>query len=149
MTTEDKIREIYDCFRIIGGASRHHDKKQSRLFSNFSHQEFHAMMFIGGIGSCRMSDIAENMQLSLSSITAIVDKLVAKKMVKRIHSTEDRRIVQVALTDEASRIYTDAMNQHLNLLRNILSPLNSHEQDVFLSLFKKIAVSLKERRIEG
>ena len=120
MSTQDKIREISECFHAMRGAATHHDKKQERLFNDFSHQELHAIMYIGENGASKMSDIADDLQLSLSSITGIVDKLVAKKMARRIRSTEDRRIVQVLLTDEAAKLYKDGLNRHIDFVRNIL-----------------------------
>lgn len=148
MTTEDRLREISECFNSMNGATLHHDKKQLRFFSTFTHQELHALVFIGGNGPCSMSDIAKHLQLSLSSITGIIDKLIAKKMARRIRSTEDRRIVQVVLTDEATKLYRTAMNGRLDFVRKILNALSSHEQDVLLALFKKVAASLKEKQAE-
>lgn len=149
MSTEDKIREISEYFHSMRGVVKHHDKKQERFFNSVSHQALHAIVYIGENGASRMSDIAGNLQLSLSSITGIVDELVAKKMARRIRSTEDRRIVQVVLTDNADRLYKDAMNKHLDFVREILDTLTSQEQDQLLTLFKKIATSLKEKRTES
>jgi len=146
MTVEDKLREITKCFHAMRGAAKRHDKKQERFFHSFNHQELHAIVYIGDSGASRMSDIADNLQLSLSSITGLVDKLVAKKMVRRIRSTEDRRIVQVVLSDEATKLYKDAMSQHMDFVRDSLNALTPHEQDQLLSLFKKIATSMKDRR---
>jgi DNA-binding MarR family transcriptional regulator len=146
MSTEDKIREITEYFHSMRGVVKHHDKKQERFFNSVSHQELHTIVYIGENGASRMSDIADNLQLSLSSITGIVDKLVAKKMARRIRSTEDRRIVQVVLTDVADRLFKDAMNSHIDFVRDILNTLNSQEQDQLLALFKKIVAAMKDKR---
>ena len=146
MSTEDKIREITQCFHAMRGVERRHDKKQERFFNNISHQALHTIVYIGENGASRMSDIADNLQLSLSSITGIVDELVTKKMARRIRSTEDRRIVQVVLTDEANKLFKDAMKHHFDFVREILDTLSSQEQDQLLALFKKIAASMKEKR---
>ncbi|OGR94130.1 MAG: hypothetical protein A2016_05125 [Elusimicrobia bacterium GWF2_62_30] len=122
------------------------DKKLINIFSAFSPQEFHVLMTVGHAGNCIMSDIAARMQLSLSSITGIVDKLEAKKIVRRVRSGEDRRIVQVVLTDEGNKVYQTAREGHLEMVRNHLNALSPQEQDVFIALFRKIAATIKERK---
>jgi DNA-binding MarR family transcriptional regulator len=122
------------------------DKKLVNVFNTFSPQEFHVLMIVGQTGHCIMSDIADKVQLSLSSITGIVDKLEAKKIMRRNRSGEDRRIVEVVLTDEGREVYKTAMEGHLEFVRSLLNALNPHEQDVFLSLFRKIAEVLKGKK---
>lgn len=49
-------------------------------------------------GPYRMSDIADNIGSSYSATTAMIDRLVDKGLVKRVHSTTDRRVVTCELT---------------------------------------------------
>ena len=146
MTLENKTREISDCMHAIMAETQLNDKKLMSVFNAFSPPEFHVMMTVGHMGHCIMSDIAGRMQLSLSSITGIVDKLEAKKIVRRDRSAQDRRIVQVVLTDEGLKVHKTAMEGHLEFVRNLLKTLNPHEQDVFLALFRKIAEVIKAKK---
>lgn len=50
--------------------------------------------------SLRMSEIADKMGLSLSTVSEIIDRLEKIEAVKRLKSTEDGRVVLVKLTDE-------------------------------------------------
>ena len=96
-----------------------------------------------------MSDIAAKLQLSLSSITGIVDKLEAKKIVRRSRSIEDRRIIHVVLTDEGHKVYKTAMDGHLEKVRTHLNALSPQEQDIFIALFRKIAGVIKANKEKG
>lgn len=49
--------------------------------------------------SLRMSEIAEKMGLSLSTVSEIVDRLEKMDAVKRLKSPDDGRVVLVELTD--------------------------------------------------
>jgi DNA-binding MarR family transcriptional regulator len=48
---------------------------------------------------CRMSELAEITQQSAGTLTGIVDRLIEDGLVARVRDTDDRRVVQVALTD--------------------------------------------------
>ena len=146
MNIEKKTRELSDCMHAIMAEVNLNDKKLINIFSFFSPQEFHVLMTVGQMGNCIMSDIAARLQLSLSSITGIVDKLESKKVVRRSRSIEDRRIVQVVLTDEGAKFYKMAREGHLAMVRSHLDALNPQEQDTFLALFQKIAEVIKAKK---
>lgn len=149
MNIENKARALSDCMHAIMSETHFNDKKLINIFSTFSPQEFHVMMTVGHMGNCIMSDIAAKLQLSLSSITGIVDKLEAKKIVQRSRSIEDRRIVQVVLTEEGNKVFQTAMEGHLAMVRSHLDALSPQEQDVFLALFQKIAAVITAKRARG
>jgi len=149
MNFENKARELSDCVHAIMAEAHFNDKKMINIFSAFSPQEFHVMMTVGHMGQCIMSDIAARLQLSLSSITGIVDKLEAKKIVRRFRSIEDRRIVHVVLTDEGNKVFQTAMEGHLEMARSQLTALTPQEQDIFIGLFRKIAEVIKSKKERG
>jgi len=105
-------------------------------------QELNVINIIGENEPCIMSEIAKHAVLSLSSVTVIVDKLVKAKLVKRIRSEEDRRIVSGSLTDEGRKIYHIQIEHIHEIIRKILNTLEPGEQDTFLKLFQKIARSM-------
>jgi DNA-binding MarR family transcriptional regulator len=49
-------------------------------------------------GTCRMSELAEVTQQSAGTLTGIVDRLIEDGLVARVRDADDRRVVQVALT---------------------------------------------------
>lgn len=53
---------------------------------------------IRGVGTCRMSELAEITQQSAGTLTGIVDRLIEDGLVARVRDVEDRRVVQVTLT---------------------------------------------------
>ncbi len=54
---------------------------------------------IRSAGTCRMSELAELTNQSAGTLTGIVDRLIEDGLVRRVRDTDDRRVVQVALTD--------------------------------------------------
>jgi len=73
---------------------------------------------------------------------------VEKKIVKRERSEEDRRIVKVELTSEGEKIYEQALEVRLRMVRGMLGALNREEQEQFVNLFKKIGERIdKEKKV--
>ncbi len=109
---------------------------------DLSLQELNAISFIGREGPCIMRSIAEHMQLAVSTITTIVDKLVNKGLVIRERSEEDRRIVKVSLTEQGEMVYKADLDIHLELSQAMLSTLNEDEQEILIVLLRKISRKL-------
>ncbi|GEM_PF-1862699 len=108
---------------------------------NLSMQELNILNIIGDMEKCTMTDIAKRASLSLSSVTVIVDKLVKGKLVERIRSEEDRRIVWGGLTPEGYKIYLVQIKHMHGVLSKMLGPLLPEERASFLKVFKKIIQS--------
>ncbi|MDB5870590.1 MAG: MarR family transcriptional regulator [Ramlibacter sp.] len=54
-----------------------------------------------GAGST-VAELARNCQLDAGSMTRLLDRLEAKGLVRRVRSSEDRRVVNIELTDEGT-----------------------------------------------
>lgn len=65
--------------------------------------------------SMKISEISKKMGLSNSTVSALVDRLEDHKMVERLRSEEDRRVVYVQLTPETSKslISHDEVFEHM------------------------------------
>jgi DNA-binding MarR family transcriptional regulator len=63
--------------------------------------------------SLRMTDLAERVMLSPSGLTRLVDRLVAKGLVRRQGDSEDARVALACLTDEGLRLARRAARTHL------------------------------------
>lgn len=95
---------------------------------------------LGALAECprRMSDLAECAQTSQASLTGIVDRLEEHGLVRRTRSADDRRVVQVELTDEGQRISREAHTAMVTRLGQIIEPLTETERAEFLRLVRKL-----------
>jgi len=136
---ELRIQELSQYLIFMRKMQDQQDGAFLQSLGNLSMQELNVLNIIGDNEPCIMSDIARSAALSLSSVTVIVEKLVKKKLVQRVRSEEDRRIVKGALTLEGKKIHRVQIEHMHNVLRKILSLLTPDEQESFLKIFKKIA----------
>lgn len=103
-----------------------------------SAQEARVITLLGGKGTTIMSDLARASNLALSTATNTVDKLVNKELVERTRVDEDRRIVQVGLSEKGKRFYEAFVECRLAMGRNMLEALSPGEREIFLELMAKM-----------
>lgn len=107
--------------------------------ADLSMQELRVVERLGDVHSAKMKELAEYMPLAVNSVTSLVDNLEERGLVKRDRSVEDRRVVNVALTDSGLEVYEAAVAEKRSLLKLMLGALNVDEREVFMTLFRKIA----------
>jgi DNA-binding MarR family transcriptional regulator len=141
-TSKSMARELSAHFHVIREKLHGIDKHNAATAEVINFQEAHLLLSIGTKGPLTMSEIARTLQLTLSSVTAVVDKLEKKKFVRRARSAEDRRLVRVDLTASGGKFYNLVESAHLTLTGSMLKILDPAEREVFLGLFRKISQSL-------
>ena len=102
-------------------------------------REVRLIEIVGKKGQMMMTEIAEEAMLSLSTVTGLMDNLVAKALVRRERSELDRRVVRIELTDEGRKMYQQSLDFRSNLVHSMLASLEKQEQDALISLFRKIS----------
>ena len=100
--------------------------------------EIRVLDAIGTRRSWTMGCLARHIVMTMSSLTAVVDRLVTKGMVERQRSEKDRRQVLVALTPKGRGLFRQALRGRRQLARSMLSALNNRERKIFLGLMAKI-----------
>lgn len=91
-------------------------------------------------GSASVSEIAKATGLRKNGASVLVDRLVSKGVLNRTRSRQDRRVVQVHLTDAGKTLVTQTLQPKLGQsIREWLSPLSESEQELLLSFYERIA----------
>jgi DNA-binding MarR family transcriptional regulator len=95
--------------------------------------------------SARMTVIAEELNMGLSTVTGVIDRLVKLEIVAREDDPEDRRIVVCRLTEKGRSMVTNAWNGIRNRLAELLMeipeeklPLVDEVMDLFLSAGRSV-----------
>ncbi len=141
-----KARELSAHFHAIRERLHGLDKCNPETSEFLNVQEAHVLMSIGTGGAMTMSAIARALQLTLSSVTSVVDKLEKKDFVQRGRTATDRRVVRVELTKHGRKFYDLVEEAHLRLTGSILKMLDRDEQETLLRLFRKITDKLRQQR---
>src|ERR1700728_3091811 len=89
-------------------------------------------------GSLPVNTIGPIVDLTPGSISIAVDRLVAKGLVSRVESTEDRRVRIVTLTARGRDLIVTAFRKHAGQMKRVFSELSPEELRGFELALKKV-----------
>jgi len=99
-------------------------------------------------GSLPVNMIGPIVDLTPGSISTAVDRLVAKGLVSRVESTQDRRVRIVALSARGKDLIVSAFRKHSGQMRRVFSELSPEElrglETVLKKVGKRAAVLMEE-----
>ena len=98
-------------------------------------------------GPLPVNTIGPIVDLTPGSISIAVDRLVAKGLVSRVESTEDRRVRMVGLTPRGKDLIVPAFRKHAGQMKRVFSELSPEELrglEVALKKVGKRAAALME-----
>ena len=94
-------------------------------------------------GPKTMSELAEFMNLTAGSMTSAIDSLIKDKFVKRNFDKNDRRKINILLTQKGENIAKMLHEKHYEVSNKILDTISKKEQEIFLDLLEKITQKLE------
>jgi len=100
-------------------------------------------------GPLPVNTIGPIVDLTPGSISILVDRLVAKGLVSRVESAEDRRVRIVALSARGKDLIASAFRKHSGQMKRVFSELSPEELrglEVALKKVGKRAAALMEER---
>jgi DNA-binding MarR family transcriptional regulator len=118
----------------------------SEICGGFNEKEMQVVVFVGQHTSVKMTEISENLNSPLSTLTSVVDKLVEKKFLTRVHSDEDRRVVNVALAVKGKNSFKTFLDRKDEMAEKILSQYNATEQANFIGYIKKMTTTIESMK---
>ncbi|AZV50152.1 MULTISPECIES: MarR family transcriptional regulator [Bacillus] len=95
-------------------------------------------------GSLKISEIAERMEVKPSAVTLMADRLEQKNLIVRKHNTQDRRVINISLTDEGDRKFEDVLAGRKAIMARYLSYLTEEELLQAAHMTKKLAQAAAE-----
>lgn len=81
--------------------------------------------------------IRERMLDRMSDTSRIVDRLVAKQLVKKVVCTKDRRLVDVTITEKGQNLLKK-LDAAINRIDDIVSGINDKEAETLSKLLDKL-----------
>jgi DNA-binding MarR family transcriptional regulator len=138
---EKFINMLYSLVRAIKDDSG----RCAAMCDGVAEKEMIVIGFIGRKKRVKMSDIAENIEAPMSTLTKLIDRLVDKKILAREHSSDDRRAIYVSLSQHGKALYGSLGEQKKQLAEKLLSQYNEKEQELFLSHIDALITGLTKK----
>ena len=125
---------------ILGASSIVNRQKRALESSDLSLQQFQILKALKSLKGkpASINALGEYMFDKMSNTSRLVDKLKAKKYVKRAHSQADRRKVEVVLTASGKKILQKAERAISRAEKTILKDLSTRDQSALKKILSKL-----------
>lgn len=101
-------------------------------FKDITNNDMHIIEAIGLHQKTTMSVVAKKMKITAGSLTTAMNGLVNKKYVVRERSEEDRRVVNIWLTEKGEKAYHHHAEFHRQMTNAVIEKLDENEIPVLL-----------------
>lgn len=96
-------------------------------YRDITNNDMHIIEAIGLGRGNNMSTIAKKLGITVGSLTTSMNSLVNKKYAVRHRSEEDRRIVNIQLTEKGEKAYHHHANFHKKMVEAVVETLDEEE----------------------
>ena len=137
MTTFEQLRDqtidrFLETVPPVWNFIRSHIRATATSKFDITVEQFHVLRYVRR-GVTSMSDLAVAKNISRPAISQAVDVLVKKGLLTRVHSTQDRRVVDLALTDEGSALLETVFKENREWMKERMSNLTASELELILN----------------
>src|SRR5262245_19883775 len=100
--TKEDLDRIVEAVVYLYTESRRITKEAARLYG-LTGPQLTIVKLLEGVGDLSLSALSEQIRRRNSTVTGLVDRMVAAGLVVRERSVEDRRVIHIRLTPEGRR----------------------------------------------
>jgi DNA-binding MarR family transcriptional regulator len=110
-----------------------------RVHKGITHLHFPILRLLNEAGSVPMSEIGKRLLIPKPQMTHFVDQLAVLGMVIRVPDTQDRRVINICLTDKGRTTLTGCVKLMRENMRGKLSDLEESELAELSMLLNRLA----------
>ena len=132
---------LVDSFNKITAIEK--DALKKGPLNDITINELHAIEAIGLEGKT-MTEIAKKLNVTVGTLTTMINHLVKKEYVSRESSEEDRRIVKIVLTKKGKLGYRLHERFHHVMVKNMLADIEESEYQVLIKALGALDQFVKE-----
>ena len=114
--------------RLAPGLQRH----------DLTPSQFGVLEALYHLGSMHQRDLGERILKSSGNMTLVIDNLEKRGLARRERSVEDRRFIQVHLTEDGERLIRRVFPMHADAITRQLAVLTQEEQRALGNLCRKL-----------
>lgn len=115
---------------------------------NLSFSHIRALHLLAPDKTLAMKELAEQLQMTPPSVTALTRRLVQTGLVRRETHPEDSRVVLLSLTDEGQQLFNQLYEDQLCRMEQLLHGLTLDEQQLFLKLLERAIQTMREAQAD-
>ncbi|MFH1868212.1 MAG: MarR family transcriptional regulator [Candidatus Omnitrophota bacterium] len=114
--------------------------------NNITSSQLITVTTIHFLHKCSMGQLSKNLQVTMPTVTGLIDRLIRLKLVTRNKSEEDRRKVYIELTPKGRSLIGNLQSIVCRKWERLLSALSAKEVDSFQNIFRKLKSCIEEQK---
>lgn len=136
-------RETY-LLHLLAAASSHRDRDLARRFEplGLTVEKYRSMLAIARFPGCTMKELAQFTSIDRTTLTRMIDQMVAGGWVTREHAVRDRRHVILNLTEDGLALGHLAVERLTEANRQVARDLPPHAVDAATGVLEAVLRNL-------
>ncbi|MFC0212197.1 MarR family winged helix-turn-helix transcriptional regulator [Paenibacillus chartarius] len=109
-----------------------------KMESTITAPQMYTLYYISTREQCRLSELAEKLEVKPSAVTVMIDRLEKAGFVTRVDDPADRRAILVKITDPGKEVMDRAIEVRNHIVGSYLSRLKPEEAELITTLLEKM-----------
>jgi DNA-binding MarR family transcriptional regulator len=147
---DNRIQELID--RYVAVSFTVNKKAESlikdQIGDELTNDQHYILRYIYKSAGCTSTELAEVFEVNKSAITAIINRMVDRELIKRTRDEEDRRVVYLTLTDAGTELFEKMEEKISDLVESIITKFDEKEIQNFLQIFEKLSEILLKMKMD-
>lgn len=144
----ERYEEVLVSLRRIIRATDLHSKQLSKI-SGLTAPQLLILQLLNQNDELTPSEIAVHVSLSQATVTTIVDRLEKRDLLRRERGKNDKRKVNLSLTEQGKKILSGAPKPLQESFIRQFQDLRNWEQDMILSALERVAYMMDAQHIDA
>ena len=123
--------QLIQSMRLFMDIAVHYSMRASGHFmkaNGISTPQFSILMQLHHRGTCGMSEVSEQFEITPAAASQLVDKLVQNRLVQREEDPNDRRAKSLKLTDKGKELIEQGVEQRYRWVEPLVGKLTAEER---------------------
>ncbi len=122
---------------------RLHNELAGQMVSGITRSQFFVLKKISAKGRLTVSEVAEELGVSLSAVTALVDRLVKNGLAMRSRDERDRRLVWLEATSKGKRVLDKCIDARRKVSVKFFGQLPKEDLEKLVEIYERVLSQIK------
>ncbi len=139
---DQAIERFWETVPPLWGMIRSHIRATATGNFDITVEQFHVLRYVRR-GTASMSELATAKNISRPAISQAVDVLVKKGLLRRIQSKQDRRYVELTLTEAGNDLLDTVFKDTRGWMKDRMNALSSDELNAIIDAMEALKKMLE------
>jgi MarR family 2-MHQ and catechol resistance regulon transcriptional repressor len=146
---DDEMTALNAYINLVRAAEAVMKRAHAHMSADFVPSEFGVLEVLRYCGTLSQGELAKKLLKTCGTVTANVDNLERRGLVRRERSTDDRRVVRVNLTNRGRALIERLFPLHARAVAGQFAVLSRAERETLRQLCRKVGVGTAAQESSG